>query len=67
MSSCAEYTGAVGVPGASKITNSARAESLGIYGGSFARSAETSGICNDSHSIHVETVGSRKASMCEPC
>ena len=36
----AEYIGAVGVPGASKIAKSARAESLGICGGSFARSAE---------------------------
>ena len=41
--SCAEHIG-VAVPGASKFTNSAPAETLGIYGVSFACSTETCGI-----------------------
>ena len=41
----AEYIGGVGVPGVCKFTISASAETLGIYGVSFACSTETLGIC----------------------
>ena len=43
--SCAEHIGGVRVPSACGFTNSASAETLGIYGISFACSTETIAIC----------------------
>ena len=46
VTSGAEYIGAVVVPGVCKFTLSASAETLAIYGVSFACSTETLGICD---------------------
>ena len=46
VTSGVEYIGAVVVPGVRKFTLSASAETLGIYGVSFACSTETLGICD---------------------
>ena len=52
----AEYSGGVGVPGDCKFVNSASAETLGIYGNSFACSTEAIGICGDSSTPNAQNL-----------
>ena len=82
VTSGAEYTGAVGVAGTSKITKSARAGTTGICDVSRSSlwhpvatmltstqtlSAPTEHPCGNHVNVHEDSAHSHKASMWQPC